>query len=281
MAVEGKYLLPRPKSWKDGPHHPKSEKFYHFRNDYDHTTEEFWHLKNEIEKFIQNGYLQEYVCWKKARGTGPYQKREDDKAKEAKAPSPDSFLKECAKHASSNRVEANDSPPKGVIRMIVGGPVRGDYLHARKAQFREAHDISLKEELDGEAMEDTPLIQFGRTGKSGQKTPHNNTLVITALLVNYEMQRDTTPEKVNTSLYALFGEVVHPQGMISLPLPLGTQSPKETCMLKFLVVDVSSAYNAILGRLTLNAFQALISTYHMKIKFSAPGGVGEVQEDPV
>ncbi|KAL0329367.1 UNVERIFIED_CONTAM: hypothetical protein Sradi_4923400 [Sesamum radiatum] len=45
-------------------------------------------------------------------------------------------------------------------------------------------------------------------------------------------------------------------------------------MLKFLVVDVSSAYNAILGRPTLNAFQAVISTYHMKIKFL------EVQGDP-
>ncbi|KAL0402285.1 UNVERIFIED_CONTAM: hypothetical protein Slati_4258400 [Sesamum latifolium] len=51
-------------------------------------------------------------------------------------------------------------------------------------------------------------------------------------------------------------------------------------MLKFLVVDVPSAYNVILGRPTLNAFQAVISTYHMKIKFSTPGGVREVQGDP-
>ncbi|KAL0294061.1 UNVERIFIED_CONTAM: hypothetical protein Scaly_3129700 [Sesamum calycinum] len=92
---------------------------------------------------------------------------------------------------------------------------------------------------------------------------------------------DIPLEKVNTSLYGFAGEVVHPQGMmISLPLTLGTGTPRKTCMLKFLVVDVSSVYNAIPGRPTLNAFEAVISTYHMKIKFSGRGGMGEVQGDP-
>ncbi|KAL0419066.1 UNVERIFIED_CONTAM: hypothetical protein Sradi_1320100 [Sesamum radiatum] len=66
MAVEGKGRLAQPKSWKDGPHRPKSDKFYHFHNNYSHTTEECQHLKNEIEKLIQNEYLQEHVCWEKA-----------------------------------------------------------------------------------------------------------------------------------------------------------------------------------------------------------------------
>ncbi|KAL0431118.1 UNVERIFIED_CONTAM: hypothetical protein Sradi_0737800 [Sesamum radiatum] len=65
--------------------------------------------------------------------------------------------------------------------------------------------------------------------------------------------------------------------MISLPLTIGTGTTRKTCMLKFLVVDVPS--DVILGRLTLNAFQAVIYTYHMKIKFSTPGGVGKVQGD--
>ncbi|KAL0391484.1 UNVERIFIED_CONTAM: hypothetical protein Slati_4533500 [Sesamum latifolium] len=69
--------------------------------------------------------------------------------------------------------------------------------------------------------------------------------------------------------------------MISLALTLGTEPTRRTCMLKFLVVDVPSAYNVILGRPTLNAFQAVISMYHMKLKFPTPGGVGEVQGDPL
>ncbi|KAL0393010.1 UNVERIFIED_CONTAM: hypothetical protein Sradi_2523800 [Sesamum radiatum] len=56
------------KSWRDGPHYPKSDKFCSFHNIYDHTTEACRHLKNEIKTLIQNGYLREYVCREKARG---------------------------------------------------------------------------------------------------------------------------------------------------------------------------------------------------------------------
>ncbi|KAL0445603.1 UNVERIFIED_CONTAM: hypothetical protein Slati_1688200 [Sesamum latifolium] len=65
MAVEGKGLLARPRSWKEGPQRPQSDKFCHFHNDYGHTTEECHHLKNEIERLIQNGYLQESIKRKK------------------------------------------------------------------------------------------------------------------------------------------------------------------------------------------------------------------------
>ncbi|KAL0451565.1 UNVERIFIED_CONTAM: hypothetical protein Slati_1134600 [Sesamum latifolium] len=123
-------------------------------------------------------------------------------------------------------------------------------------------------------MEDTSLIQFGRAERSGPRTFHNDALVITAILANYEVGRifidsgssvdilfgkaydqmqlgDVSFEKVNTSLYGFVGEVVHPRGMISLPLTLGARTTQKTCVLKFLVVDVPSAYNVILGRPTL------------------------------
>ncbi|KAL0313136.1 UNVERIFIED_CONTAM: hypothetical protein Sradi_5712900 [Sesamum radiatum] len=67
---------------------------------------------------------------------------------------------------------------------------------------------------------------------------------------------DVSLEKVSTLLYGFAGEVVHPRGMISLPLTMGAGTTRKTCVLKFLVVDVPSAYNVILGRPTLTAFQA-------------------------
>ncbi|KAL0449261.1 UNVERIFIED_CONTAM: hypothetical protein Slati_1482500 [Sesamum latifolium] len=129
-------------------------------------------------------------------------------------------------------------------------------------------------------------------------------LVITDLLANYEVGRifmdsgssanilfgeaydqmklgDVPLEAVDTSLYGFAGEVVHPRGIISLPLTLGETPLRRTCLLKFLVVDIPLAYNVILGRPTLNAFRAVISTYHMKIKFPVDGGVGEVQANPL
>ncbi|KAL0447907.1 UNVERIFIED_CONTAM: hypothetical protein Slati_1918600 [Sesamum latifolium] len=127
--------------------------------------------------------------------------------------------------------------------MIAEGPVGGDSHHVRKTEVRKAHDVTIKEVLDVEAMEDAPIIQFKRVECSGPKHSHNDALVITALLANYEIGRifidsessvdilfgeaydqmqlgDIPLEKVNTSLYGFAREVVHPRGMISLPLML-------------------------------------------------------------
>ena len=49
----------------------------------------------------------------------------------------------------------------------------------------------------------------------------------------------------------------------------------------FLVVDYSSAYDAILGRPTLNSWKAVTSTYHLMIKFPTDYGVGELRGDQV
>ena len=43
----------------------------------------------------------------------------------------------------------------------------------------------------------------------------------------------------------------------------------------------SSAYNAILGRPTLNAWKAVTSTYHLMIKFPTDYGVGELRGDKI
>ncbi|KAL0290207.1 UNVERIFIED_CONTAM: hypothetical protein Sradi_7054500 [Sesamum radiatum] len=302
MAVKEKGLLTCPRSWRDTPQRPKSDKFCGFHNDYGHTTEEYRHLKNEIERLIQNGYLQEYVCWEKARGMGPYQKREADKAKEIRVTSFERSPKGGARQTSGSKGDNNDIPRKGVIRMITEGPSGGDSHYVQKSQIRGAYDMFLKEIIEVEAIEDTPYIQFGKAERFGPKTSHNDALVITAVLTNYEVGRifidsgssadilfgeaydqmqlgDVSLEKVNTSLYGFAGEVVYPRGMISLPLTMRAGTTRKSCILKFLVVDVPSAYNVILGRATLIAFQAVISIHHMKIKFPTPGGVGEVQGD--
>lgn len=48
---------------------------------------------------------------------------------------------------------------------------------------------------------------------------------------------------------------------------------------KFLIMDVESPFNLILGRPSLNMFHAIVSTYHSKIKFPANELVGEVCGD--
>ncbi|KAL0313414.1 UNVERIFIED_CONTAM: Transposon Ty3-G Gag-Pol polyprotein [Sesamum radiatum] len=139
--------------------------------------------------------------------------------------------------------------------------------------------MSLKEVVEVGAVEDTPLIQFGKAERSGSRTSHNDALVITDVLAKYEVGHifidcrssadilfgeaydqmqlgDVLLNEVNTLLYGFAGEEVHPSDMISVPLTMGVGATQKTYMLKFLVVDVPSAYNVILGRPTLTAFQA-------------------------
>jgi hypothetical protein len=46
-------------------------------------------------------------------------------------------------------------------------------------------------------------------------------------------------------------------------------------IVEFLVVNTPSTYNAILGRKTLNAIEAIISPAFLKIKFPTSNGIGE------
>ncbi|KAL0455597.1 UNVERIFIED_CONTAM: hypothetical protein Slati_0898900 [Sesamum latifolium] len=133
MAVEGKSLLSRPRSYKDGPQRPKSDK-----------------------------------------------------------------------SSINGKAEVSDPPRKGVIRIIAGGPAGGDSQRARKAQVQEACGIIIKEMMDVETAEGTPLIQFGQEEQRGPWTQGNDALVITTLLANYEIERVFTDS--GSSADILFGE---------------------------------------------------------------------------
>ena len=72
----------------------------------------------------------------------------------------------------------------------------------------------------------------------------------------------------NAPLVGFGGTRVYPLGVITLPVTVGDYPQQITKDVTFLVVDYSSAYNAILGQPTLNSWKAVTSTYHLMIKFS-------------
>ncbi|KAK3001278.1 hypothetical protein RJ639_020818 [Escallonia herrerae] len=84
---------------------------------------------------------------------------------------------------------------------------------------------------------------------------------------------------MDTLLYGFSNHSVAVEGIIALPVVIGTPSTQANFMLDFVVVKVPSAYNAILGRPALNQLQAVVSTYHLKMKFSMKHGIGEVKGD--
>ena len=78
----------------------------------------------------------------------------------------------------------------------------------------------------------------------------------------------------NTLLVGFGGTRVFPQGAITISVMAGDYPQQITRDVTFLVVDCSFAYNAILGRPTLNSWKAATSTYHLMIKFPTKYGVG-------
>jgi hypothetical protein len=76
------------------------------------------------------------------------------------------------------------------------------------------------------------------------------------------------------SLIGLTGDTILPKGYVELAYAFGDGPVHRFVPVKFLVVDCLSSYNAILGRPTLNALGAAVSTLHLAMKF--PGYQGEV-----
>ena len=87
--------------------------------------------------------------------------------------------------------------------------------------------------------------------------------------------------QTNSLLVGFEGIKVYPLGAVTLPVTVGDYPQQIIRDVMFLVVDCSSAFNAILRRLTFNSWKAVTSTYHLMIKFPTKYGVGEVCGDQV
>ena len=72
-----------------------------------------------------------------------------------------------------------------------------------------------------------------------------------------------------------------PLGTVILSVTMGDYPQQITKDVTFLMVNYSSAYNAILGQLTINSWKTVTSTYHLMIKFPTDYGVRELQEHQV
>ncbi|XP_058202889.1 uncharacterized protein LOC131317347 [Rhododendron vialii] len=84
---------------------------------------------------------------------------------------------------------------------------------------------------------------------------------------------------MTSPLVGFVGSPTYPTGQIALLVAMGEERRQITCMIDFIIVDCPLAYNAILGRTTLNKIGAIISTYHLMIKFPTSEGIGCIRGD--
>ena len=102
-------------------------------------------------------------------------------------------------------------------------------------------------------------------------------LILLCFPTNESWTRSTSSSKF--TLGRIWRDKVQPVGTVTLPVVVEAYPQQIAKEVNFLVVDCSSPYNAIIGRLTLNSWKVLTSTYHFSIKFPTNYGVGQVQGD--
>lgn len=268
------------------PRQPQSDKFCKFHNEYGHYTNDCRNLKMTIEKLIQEGELLEYV----RKEAGALKRRKEETTVDVSK--------------ESDRAHQSKGPTsKGVIHMIHGGPLGEASNRSRKAYIWEAKSQERHHVFEIESEVSMPEISFGEKDALPMLHPHDDALVITADIEQYEVKHifvDTgaavnvifesclkqmalhphiTP--VNTLLHGFAGEMVMPLGSVDLMVTLGEGEFKVARPTTFLVMQYSSAYNVILGRPALNAFQAVVSTFFMKMKFPVGKNIGQVHGDQV
>jgi hypothetical protein len=146
------------------------------------------------------------------------------------------------------------------------------------------------------------VVGFSDDDYAGVSLSHTDALVVTLTIANYQIRRiivDTGSsadilfksafdymgvpwEKVvpvSCHLLGFAGEKVLPLGSIDLPVTAGTFTRQRVIMVRFLIVDRISAYNAIIGRTALNDLKAVTSTPYLSMKFSTEEGVRIVKGD--
>ncbi|CAA0829049.1 Unknown protein, partial [Striga hermonthica] len=286
----------------EGPTKPRSGRYCRFHRDYGHNTADCRHLKDEIERLIRAGHLKEFVIQDRPRGKEKRKCREESVMRNDRDDDrEDDDRREKRSRDNDPREEPRRELPlkRGTIYMISGGPTDGDSNNARKGHVRAAKRKREEVGITGRM----PVISFRAEDAEGVLLPHNDALVITAEVAGFDVKRvfiDTGSsvdvmfydcftqinkhlnlelKPVSTALYGFNGGEVMPMGEVSLTMALGSGDTRKVRMVHFVVVGAESSYNIILGRTGLNAFQAVVSTYHMTIKYPVGENVGEVVGD--
>ena len=189
--------------------------------------------------------------------------------------------------------------------MIVRGTTTtGSSKKAYKTYIRMVQDVQLTSSVPKIAWRESPIIGFSEEDARRLYHAHDDALVVSIRVGYYNMHRVLVNNgssadilyysafqqmgidkeqliPTNAPLCGFKGTRVLPLGAVTLYVVVGDYPQQITKDVIFLVVDYSSAYNAILGRPTLNSWKAVTSTYHLMIKFSTDYRVGELRGNQV
>ncbi|XP_016165074.1 uncharacterized protein LOC107607659 [Arachis ipaensis] len=249
-----------------------------FHQKYGHTTDECVIAKDLLERLTRQGLLDKYIKGRKHKESS----RDREKCHQTLGNKEDNKW-------------SNNTPPKGIINYISGGFTGGgETTSVRKRSYRAMLAIegaapqSNKDALDlkitfsqtdicsAAPNLDDPVVISIQTGE----------LLVRKVLLDLGSSADvlfySTFLKMKLSkkliqpssgeLVGFSGERVPIKGYIWLKTTMGEDSLSRTIDRQYLIVDCPSPYNIILGRPALNMFRAVVSTFHLCVKFQARDG---------
>ncbi|XP_057510747.1 uncharacterized protein LOC130793111 [Actinidia eriantha] len=256
-----------------------------------HKTESYRALKAFLEQLVRDGYLKEFVEDEKIRA----------EVTEART------VAGIDRGVNENEaVDTEDEDlPLGTIHMI-GGPSHlnlENKIQSEIHMIRQMHEVLSvrsmpKRMMEAEAEKD--CITLSRAVLERVQHPHSDPLVVQLKIGGYDVKRILvdTRSSVEVMYSDLFKQLKLPQDELKsarAPLvgfnaqahwPLGTVSLKiragsQELMTEFVVVDIPSPYNAIVGRDWLHRMKGVAFKLHQAIKFVTPRGEEAIYGDQV
>ncbi|XP_057808490.1 uncharacterized protein LOC131022967 [Salvia miltiorrhiza] len=254
--IKNQPFFKAPGTYRDGQPQPgPNNKLCKYHNSYGHYTKQCGHLKHQLEFLVRQGNLDQFI----ARGNEGQGQRQDQGNDQRQAQGND-----------RNRCpEENRDQHKGAVQgRALPPPQKGNTYDFRR-------------EWDTNFQSGQETSRAG--GKVGVLPQADSGSAVNILYLEclQNMGIEANIEPMNALLFGFGGEIVMPMGFVELPVTLGRTDACKTRMIRFLVVDMPKpSYNVILGRPALTAFRAVISMFHLKMKFPIAGGrVGEVWGD--
>uniref|UniRef100_A0A2N9H9C9 Integrase catalytic domain-containing protein n=1 Tax=Fagus sylvatica TaxID=28930 RepID=A0A2N9H9C9_FAGSY len=249
-----------------------------------HLTEDCYKFKCLLERLVSEGHLSEYV---------------------------NPILTKQTKVGQSNDLPGSSGTiPTGVIQVIQSplctsispASYRSDIrkaFHLRQS-FGISDSAHLVPKLCSEAHDSSVngTISFSDSDLQDVQLPHNDPLVITLRIGNYDVKRVLVDQgsfaevmyqelyeklglgksdltEFGSPVFGFSGESVIPLGKTTLLVltgPINLQT-------EFIVIQAPSPYNAIMGRSWLHKMKAIPSILHQKLRFPTKDGVMEINGD--
>ncbi|RDX78896.1 hypothetical protein CR513_40746, partial [Mucuna pruriens] len=274
---------------------PNVDNWCDFHRVVGHSTEECWTLRSQIERLVQNDHLDWYVQRPTSTRHGS---RHMDAWRECDAG------QESDRGAKTREEERSRPKPhtwhRGTIVTISDGCVSSP----SRERGQKVQTILSGANLTplGSWRHYGPTITFDDRDLRNGPPDHDESMVISVVAVEYKIERVLVDQgssanilywstyqklklppghltKCAGTLYGFAGEQVPIKGTIELETILGEDSGVRRISVLYTVVDVGASYNIILGRPALNHLGAVVSTYHLCMKFPVGREVGSVWAD--